>query len=365
MKFLAVLTVLSCLSSAHALEEFGGISFHSSVPADQVASLKNDLRYVFTNPVTQSDAEFLSTTGLTAGTGDHLHNWIYNRVRYIVGENYDLRRNFRARPKLFFKYPKSPLPDGMSGNSINVVQVVMSNLGGAVYLTGKKEDVLLGLDMDGDLVSVKSPRTGILQVGSGLFYEGFSINKSDVNAPANSVSRLGTLFHEARHSDGNGKSTGFLHDICPAGHQYEGHAACEVSGNGSYTLGALSERHMVQNCGTCTTEEKTILVARIADSFNRVFDRSKAQARATLLAELKTAKELLQMYQTGSWPRTMRAQVDGEIRALRSKITTLEAQLANLTIVPDVRPASLDPRAEGNFKEESVQKSAGLMRKSL
>ncbi len=365
MKFLAVLTVLSCLSSAHALEEFGGINFQSSVPADQVTSLKNDLRYLFTTPVTESDAEFLATTGLSAGTGDHLHNWIYNRVRYIVGESYDLQRNFRARPKLFFKYPKSPLPDGMSGNSINVVQIVMSNLGGAVYLTGKKADVLLGLDMDGDLVSVKSARTGILQVGSGLFYDGFWINKTDVNAPSNSVSRLGTLFHEARHSDGNGKSTGFLHDICPAGHQYEGHAACEVSGNGSYTVGALSERHMVKNCSSCTTEEKTILVARIADSFNRVFDRTKAQARASLLAELASAKQLLEMYQTGTWPRSMRAQVDAEIRTLRAKVTALEAQLANLTITPDVRPASLDPRAEGSFKEESVEKSARLMRKSL
>src|SRR3954470_24664226 len=106
MKFLAVLSLVAMVSSAQASQKFGGITFDSSVPNDQVNVLKNDLKYLYQNSNTTNDEEFLSTTGLEKGTGDHLHNWILNRVRYIVGEDFNLADHAKLRFSLFFRYPK-------------------------------------------------------------------------------------------------------------------------------------------------------------------------------------------------------------------------------------------------------------------
>lgn len=365
MKLLAVLTLASCLTAAHAVEEFGGIGLDSSIPADQISILKKDLAYVYQNPVSVNDEEFLATAKLKGGSGDHLHNFILNRVKYIVGENFDMSARLKRQPKLFFDYPETPIPDIGQMKAVNQVRTVMTNIGGALYLGGKMENILIGLQVDNDTISIKSPRVGVLQVGEGLFYEGFLINPKNPESKANSISRLGTLFHEARHSDGNGKSTGFVHTKCPAGHSYEGHFACELSGNGSYSVGALSERHLTKNCADCSTEEKTVLAAAIADSFDRVFDKTKAAERAALVTELKSAKYLLNTYASYPWPDIIKDKVNAEIKALEAKIALLEEKLATMTITPDVKPADLDDAAEGSFKEISVEKSSKLMKASL
>jgi hypothetical protein len=122
---------------------------------------------------------------------------------------------------------------------------------------------------------------------------------------------------------------------------------------------------MVKNCSECTTEEKMMISTRIADSFDRVYDQAKALARTSLIEELRAARALLDMYQTVRWSQSQKPQVDSEIRVLRTKVQILETQLAAIKLTPDSRPASLDPRAEGNFEEVPVSKSEKLMRKSL
>lgn len=365
MKLLAVLTLATCLTAAHAAEEFGGIGLDSSIPQDQVSTLKSDLSYLYQNPVTVNDEEFLAAAKLKGGSGDHLHNFILNRVRYIVGENFDLSSRLKKQSKLFFDFPQTPLPEIGQMKAVNQVRTVMTNIGGALYIGGKSENILIGLQVDNETLSVKSPRVGILQVGEGLFYEGFLINKENPASPANSISRLGTLFHEARHSDGNGKSTGFVHTKCPAGHSYEGHFACEVSSNGSYSVGALSERHMTKNCASCSTEEKMVLSAAIADSFDRVFDRTKAAERAAVVSELRSAKIMLETYESYPWPTIIRDRIDAEIKNMKTRVAELEAKLATMSIKPDTTPAALDDAPEGSFKEISVDKSSKLMKASL
>ncbi len=369
VKLFAILTVFAFLSSAQALEEFGGVRFHSSVPEDQVSALKTDLTYVFTNPNPNSDAEFLEVTGLPEGSGPQLHNWLYNRVRYIVGIDFDIDRALIRRPKLGFRYPESPLPQALRGNNqMASMQILMANIGSLVYLLGKRSNQLNGLYLDGRFVFIKSTRAGILQMGPGLFSESFQINKSDPKAPANSVARGGILFHEARHSDGNGEGSGFLHDKCPTDHVFAGAHACEAVGNGSYTVGGLAMRHLLKNCATCTTEEKTILAAQIADAFGRVIrptDSAKLQERARLVQEWVALRQVRDTYRGQEWPESQRAQVEAELEALDKRIDELDERITRFNVSSETPLPLRDAIAEGSFKEEPVSKTERMMRRSL
>lgn len=108
-----------------------------------------------------------------------------------------------------------------------------------------------------------------------------------------------------------------------------------------------------------------ILSAAIADSFDRVFDRTKAAQRAAVVSELRSAKFMLETYKTYPWPSVIRDRVDAEIKNLEARVAELEAKLATMSIKPDTTPAALDDAPEGSFKEISVDKSSKLMKASL
>ena len=376
MKFVTMLALAASMSSVFASEQFGGITFHSTVEPKQIETLKTDLRYIYQNPVSKIDNEFQAATKMSAVDGKNMHNWLLNRVRYIVGESYELKEENIAisiTRALFFKFPNTPMPEGFEMLSrLNEeeddggVKTVMTNIGGALYLAGKKAKIPLGLKFDGDNVFLTSPRIGVLQVGEGLFLKRFLINKENELAPSNSISRLGTLFHEARHSDGNGKSTGFLHKVCPEGHPYAGHAACEISGNGPYTIGGLAQRQMLQNCSECSEAELTTLAVKVLDSFDRVIDLFAATKRSALISEIRQYKSLISTYENLLTILPEKRDVyQPEIDALKAKVAEMEQELATLSYRPAVKPADYDATPEGKFSEMSVKKSSKLMEKSL
>ncbi|WPU64759.1 hypothetical protein [Peredibacter starrii] len=377
MKLLAALTLAVSMAPAFANVEFGGVTFHSSVEQKQIDILKNDLRYVYQNPVLKVDNDFLAATKMQAVDGKNMHNWLLNRVRYIVGQSYELKEEnieISIRRALFFKFPETPMPEGFEllsrvndeGEDDGGVKTVMTNIGGALYLVGKKAKVPFGLKLDNETVYVTSARTGVLQVGEGLFLKRFMINKDNEKASSNSISRLGTLFHEARHSDGNGKSTGFLHKVCPDGHPYGGYAACEIVGNGSYTIGGLAERQLLQNCTDCSQTELSGLAVKVLDSFDRVIDLAAAQKRAVMLAQVEQYKSLIQTYENiiTILPER-RADYQREINALKEMVAQLEKEIANLSYSPSKKPADFDATPEGKFSEMTVKQSSKLMEKSL
>lgn len=363
MKTLAALSLALTLSTAAFAEDFAGIKFHSSVPTEQVEALKTDLKYLYQNPTTQSDAEFLAMSGLQVADGAHMHNWLLNRVKHVIGESFQLTEENIA-VWFFHRFPKTPLPDAfkaMSGQQ--EVTTIMSNIGSALYLVGKKEKLLFGLKLDGKKVYAKSTRAGILQVGEGLFLERFLLNK-DLHAPANSVSRLGTLFHEARHSDGNSEHTGFVHDECPVGHPYAGHAACEASSNGSYSLGAVAERNLLINCSSCSLPEKSALSASVADGFSRVVDKNLFAKKAELIERIRQAQEIIQMMKGLLDIRELKDKYQAEIAKLEALVVLMQEELARLEKeAPKVSP--LDPTPEGKYDEISVKNSTKIMNKSL
>lgn len=364
MKLLAVLTLAATLTPAFAAEEFGGLKFHSSIPKNQIEALKVDLRYLYQNPLTKADQQFLAVAQVQVGDGPNLHNWIINRVRYVVGESFQLDNRNVIQQK-YDSFPNTPLPDSFSaingGNGS--VKTVMSNLGAAVYLYGKKEKVLYGVRFDGESVFARSTRVGLLQVGEGLFFKEFLLNPNPL-APANSISRLGTLFHEARHSDGNSKHTGFLHFTCPEGHPYANYAACEVSSNGSYTVGALSERHMLANCSACSEKEKNILAAKVVDSFNRIIHISPFAA--DLANQINAFKGIITQYEA-MLPKANPEQkklIETELARIKAILPQLEAQYKVAAAKP-AAPQALDPRPEGAIKLISLPGSMQMMNRSL
>lgn len=364
MKLLAVLTLAATLTPVFAAEEFGGLKFHSSIPKNQVEALKVDLRYLYQNPLTKADPQFLGVAQVQIGDGPNLHNWVVNRVRYIVGENYQLDDSNIITTK-YNRFPNTPLPDGLSAMDGNEgsVKTVMSNMGAALYLYGKKEKVLYGIKFDGESVYAKSTRVGFLQVGEGLFFKDFLLNPN-LLAPANSISRLGTLFHEARHSDGNSKHTGFLHFTCPEGHPYANYAACEVSANGSYTVGGLSERHMLANCSTCSTKEKNALAAKVLDSFNRIIKISPMAADlANQLNAIKAIKAQYEAMLPKATPEQKKL-IEAELAKMNTIIPQLEAQYKVAASKP-AAPQPLDPRPEGAIKMVSLPGSMEMMNRSL
>lgn len=366
MKLLAAaaLTLVGTLSTAFAAEEFGGIKFHSSIPKIQVETLKTDLRYLYQNPLIKADQQFMTTAQIAGGDGQNLHNWLLNRVRYIVGENFKLDEpNIIGSP--YDRFPNTPIPDAFKAITADGggVKTVMTNIGGALYLVGKSQKTLFGIKFDGETVYAKGARIGLLQVGEGLFLERFLLNKNPL-AVSNSISRLGTLFHEARHSDGNGKSTGFLHFTCPAGHAYATFAACEASANGSYTIGGLSERHMLANCSSCNKQEQNALAAKVVDSFSRILNISPAAAEIS--NQINQLKTIYAQY-TAMLPTLKpadKAKVQAELVKIKPMIAQLEAQYKVATAKP-VKPSPLDPRPEGLIVMITVPQSSAAMNRSL
>jgi hypothetical protein len=121
-----------------------------------------------------------------------------------------------------------------------------------VYYAAKQAKQLFSLELGGiGTVPFKSPRAGLLEIGPGLFPD---LQGHKVQNILLDVYRASTLFHEARHSDGHGKTLGFFHATCPSWHDYAGKPACDASTNGPYTIGAMVMKNLAAQCTSQCTE---------------------------------------------------------------------------------------------------------------
>ncbi len=229
---------------------------------------------------TSGSATFLELMEMNSLDHLSLEKWLFTRVRYIVPEFSE--KVFLARigvvEKDYFYENRSEISklDIDKQYQKNAPVLIMSNLGTGLYFFGKStpEKYLIGLKIHRGLsrqkvISITSPRVGIIQIGKGLFLKRFEAAKKS-DHPVNSLMRLATFFHEARHSDGNGKSLGFMHDLCPKGHSYQGLYACDRNLNGPYTVGGHIQVAFALNCSGCNYRQRSVLLAKSADSFNRV-----------------------------------------------------------------------------------------------
>lgn len=281
--------ILASLLATSTMVNASDITLSKSIKSELRGKIENDLN-VLNNLKFSSDTsnETLKLMGLGTLNSQTASDWLGERVNYVIEENalsllkllvkkvIFVERNYVTFPNAnVLPYSLDPKNKAMNEEGGGVT--VMSNIGAGLYLGGKQESMLYGMKISRGLlkkpikVVVESPRAGIIQIGEGLFVSQLTVNNQNQNALANSINRLGTFFHEARHSDGNGESLAFAHSPCPTGHDLAGAYACDENLNGPYTVGAAMTTEMLKSCGdACSERDKEILKLIILDSQNRV-----------------------------------------------------------------------------------------------
>jgi len=277
LKFLSIVT-LSLLSTAAFADAVGvnvPLIFSKQVPKNQSDLLKSDIAKLGKISFNHADPLMLRMMGIPNTNSSSLGAWLSDRVHYIVEESYDIQKSISLLDPNYLYNNANELPDLLGKSPLDKAQsgpfTVMANIGGAIYLEGKKSGYLFGLHVDGaGVVKLSSPRVGMLKIGEGMF-KIYQINPAHgITETSASMARLAVLFHEARHSDGHGRSLSFLHALCPLGHEYAGNFACDNYLNGAYAVGAMTMRAMAESCANCNKMEKAWMRIEYLDSFSRI-----------------------------------------------------------------------------------------------
>lgn len=232
---------------------------------------------------TENDTVLKELLGVSDLTGASMSTWLKDRVRYML--NPDLSKyRVGAIMAETRSYEVSTLPGADASQTRNMAAAMM---GTALYQFGKDlrkdypEVNYLVLEVNSSWIHLNNQRNGVMQIGPALFNPDFMPNSANPTAYSNTAVRVDTLFHEARHADGNSAagSLGFFHSECPAvpgiDSEFVGKAACDSNANGPYTLGAKVLKAYISKCGTlCSVKEKTILESMMLDSLSRVVKRN-------------------------------------------------------------------------------------------
>ena len=306
----------------------------SKIPKEQRKILKNDLGQLQNmNFASAADEETLNLMGLDDFNSHSVMAWLNERVSAVI-EDTDTDK-LKLSSKAFKDYPQNGEPNieqalqaPRGGGSRGGGVTVMSNVGTGLYYAGKSSNQLITIKVKTGFLSSKkltinSPRTGVIQIGEGLFMRKYLMNKENEGALANSLGRMAVFFHEARHSDGNGKSLGFFHAVCPNGHDFAGAYACDRNLNGPYSIGANMMKEFIKNCESCSVSEKEQMRLRYIDSMNRVLTetpkiKEDIDADVDLLKVQLDAQKMLYQVETMTGKPTV---------ATYQKILELEKQL--------------------------------------
>jgi hypothetical protein len=296
MKKLVLLILLTATNLAHATN----IVLSKSIKTKLSERIESDLNLLNNFKFKNADPETLKMLGLSALTAETAAQWLEERVSYIVEEN--ALSFFKLRLKKVISIEREnvtfpnqkiqpfSLTDTLTEDNTSEGHgvTIMSNLGAAIYLGGKSERKVYNIKVSRGLlkkslkIAVESPRAGIIQVGEGLFSVDYTINNANPASLANSINRLSAFFHEARHSDGNGKSLTFAHAICPPGHDLENLPACDEGLNGPYAIETAIVKEMIKsNENTLTEREKETLTLIMLDHQNRILTTTNQGRPAT------------------------------------------------------------------------------------
>lgn len=302
------LVIAGLIGDAQAVE----LKYSTGVTEKQRELLSKDLARLATMSFGDSSGELRRVLKLPDVSAPSLEAWLQTRARYVIDEKHpfnaftifalapteyplagDAPAPAPAAPPAEPAQPQNTHVDGVLKNASDEAEggggtpstseessgptIVMGNMGAALYMVGRQNQVVVGFNMiGGGLVPITSPRVGLFQVGRGLFQP-----LSPKWAPeviedfVHSMFRMDTLFHEARHSDGStrvaAKQLGFAHERCPPGHELAGFPACDRPSNGPYRVGALILKSAVEGCGPeCSTRDVEILTLLYADSMSRI-----------------------------------------------------------------------------------------------
>lgn len=309
---------------AQDLASLKQIKISKEVPYEQELLIKKDINTLKSMIFAEAPEDMTkSVMGLSVINANTLNKWLNERVSLVIGERFDLDNRLEiSREKVI--YPNQFVKPDYKLDQLSVINqeetngldpildfesyvqeratlaalneekddggviTVMSNIGAALYTLGKDNKVLAGINTalnirEKDVLQALSPRVGIIQIGKGLFHKNLTVSPETPNNLANTINRLGTFFHEARHSDGNGKSLVFGHARCPKEvKEYAGFAACDRNKNGPYSVGVVTILEMTKNCKERCSKKETQILAMIAlDSASRIV-KERSGAEATL-----------------------------------------------------------------------------------
>lgn len=269
-----------------AKDDLGRIVIASNLTRTEQARVQSDLRYLKNSSLRLNNELVNKTLGITEANNQVLTNWLSDRLQYIVGKSKDLDALLvDSNEQVAYENP-NVLPDTILDIAPDLKDkfrktlseskgtTIATNIGSLGYLLGKiSQTTAKAIDVPGvGHVVMRSPRIGVIQAAAGYsisLLDFFGIRGSDPNSEANKVNRLSTLFHEARHSDGHGKSMSFMHSKCPEGHDLAGLNACDASLNGPYMVGAVTTAILATNCASCNDAEKEALRLMAMDSAGR------------------------------------------------------------------------------------------------
>lgn len=248
---LSAFTLLLALTSA--APSFA-IELEQSMPENQKRFLSSDFRFLERLDLkVNATLELLRLFSHSEIRTHDLTEWLDERVKVILPETWDSGETI--------------------AESASVPNLISENTGLALFLSRKTNETAGNVQLNGNAYPLLSPRSGLIRVGTAFFSPERSPSL-DPDSTANSVSRLAAIFHEGRHSDGNGESLGFPHIACPDGHPLAERKACDGSQNGAYAVDAEVTRLFLAQCIRCTTSEKDVLRAQIADAYSRVIQVS-------------------------------------------------------------------------------------------
>lgn len=344
---------------------YGGFIFSNQIPADHIELIKEDINFAYSLPTMRDSNNFQLFSEMKVINGPHIHNWLVNRIRYFIPEQIDFETFFGLTGQ-DYKYltpPSLPTLYRRGAQRSDVVTVLATNLGGALYLYGRQNKNLGTVTINGKTKPILSPRIGVIQLGDAYFSSDYSLSL-DLKSVINRFYRLSTLLHEARHSDGNGQSTGFLHVKCPKGHAYEDERACDKYKNGAYGLEARFNRVLSKNCRQCSVSEIEVLRVMSLDNLSRLILPTTDQDKVKHLRHaLSTFEYILKLCETtkdeaSCSPKKMKenTQKHAEIR------NQIEELFRNRKGAKPQRTVG-DSRPEGFFEEFSIEQTREFMQK--
>ena len=271
MKFCFLILLLAFAGCAkhprYSAEPIVSITLDEGIEDDHRELMDLDLRTMSWAKITgMDDSGIFDNAELSK---ENLGRWLGERVKAVVGEHYDLSRNAFGKEKFVYKPEVFAQEDAF---------IVMQNLGTAIYLAGKKKNILAGMYIAGKQFVIDSPRVGILQFGPGHFNQRTVGSVGRTNNLSSSFRRLSTIYHEARHSDGHGETLGFQHVNCLSGN-YQGQPACDKYSNGPYSAGLIILEKLAPLCDDCSYDEKEGLAMLIADLHTRVQEKAFGDPR--------------------------------------------------------------------------------------
>jgi len=271
----------------HPENEFSEAAPYPGSPAHIAAIHLTDGFTPTEKDIVTHDLKFLSTIWIDHGASRKMQrvmkisdptplslvHWLEERVQFMIAENISIEASTHYADHFVNQASGPRIPNHPDKPDTSPkVYTVMANVGTGIYdkSRNKKQKATVSLPGIGDVV-VTSPRTGLIQVGEGYFIS--LLGRGHLKDVPHTMSRIGTLFHEARHSDGNGLSRGFGHAVCPSG-TYAQKYACDDNLNGPYTIERLLIKGFAETCKSCKPGTIDTLKLLQVDLKSRIIRRS-------------------------------------------------------------------------------------------